>query len=95
MFHAQTSRFALRADTGPLRRAQIQLMEKLHEEPKPELTGAEGPVLVHPEQELCRGPAVHAEQLEPRRGDGGEAVELEGEEDGLRPRPLLAVPGVP
>lgn len=70
-------------------------MQELHKEPKPELTGAEGPVLVHLEQELCRGPTVHAEQLQPRRGDGGEAVELEGEEDGPRPRPLFAVTGIP
>lgn len=68
---------------------------------KPELTGAEGPVLVHPDEELrrhsrpSRQPPVRADQLQPRRGDRRETVELEGEEDGPRPRPLHAVPGIP
>lgn len=65
---------------------------------KPELTGAKGPVLVHPDKELCRHsrqPRIRADQLQPWRGDWWKTVELEGEEDGLRPRPLHAILGVP
>lgn len=68
---------------------------------KPEPTSAEGPVLVQPDKELCwhsrpgRRPPVLADQLQPRRGDRWETVELEGEEDGPRPRPLHTIPGIP
>lgn len=68
---------------------------------KAELTGAEGPILVDPDKELrqhsqlgCR-PPVRADQLQPGRGDRWETVELEGEEDSPRPRPLHAALGIP
>jgi len=69
--------------------------------PKPELTSAESPVLVHPAKELQRQrrpgrqPPVRADQLQPRRGDRRETVELEGEEDSPWPRPFHTISGIP
>lgn len=65
--------------------------------PAAEPTSARGPILVQLEQHLCwhSSPscplAIHIEQLQPRRGDRWEAVELEGEEHRRRPHPFHCI----
>lgn len=66
---------------------------------KPELTG-QGPILVDTDKELSwhsqpsGQPPIHADQLQPGRGDRWETVELEGEEDSPWPQPLHAALGI-
>lgn len=65
--------------------------------PGPEPTSVWGPILVQLEQHLCwhsrpnRPLAIRIDQLQPRRADRGEAVELEGEEHCPGPRPFQCI----